>query len=430
MKHVRSALALLLMLASLTPIQVGLAQPPASVWEVYHDHERLTAALEELSQLYPNLITYESAGKSVQGREIWLATITNRDLPGERPTVLFDGAMHGSEVIGSESMLYYIRFLVTQYDFDAVAREIVDNWITYVIPMVNPDGVENGKSSSDYRAARKNANLANPSQPQTGVDLNRNFDWEWPPPCPSGCQPGCTASCFAHPGASAFSEPESSIIRDEIINRRVPLYLNAHAGEDFEQLIRPGLQLFEGGLQDPHRQRHIAIQECIQKLTPFQSTAGTQAGAAKNWTYAVPMKELRDAGHFPTLSFNLEIYTISEIQPGFGNPYWWCRYNPPAAEGDEVWEWCRDGTGYEPTDTLGSRMEKVKTTLIYITQSSTTELPACPAQSVTRVVPASVKLGSAAPNALEDVAGLFEQLAGKKAMACTDKGLMDKVKEN
>jgi murein tripeptide amidase MpaA len=120
-------------------------------------------------------MTLEVIGSSVQGREIWLATITNQDLPGEKPKALFDGAMHGSEVIGSESMLHYINFLVTQYDSDETAREIVDKWITYVVPMVNPDGVENGKVSSDYRAARKNANLAIPERPETGVDLNRNL---------------------------------------------------------------------------------------------------------------------------------------------------------------------------------------------------------------------------------------------------------------
>lgn len=347
-------------LLSLPAICPALAQeppgPPAAVWQAYHDYQALSDELAQLSFLFPKLMTTESIGQSVQGREIWLVTITNKSLLGEKPKVFFDGAMHGSEVIAVESMLYYIKFLAEQYGSNPTAREIVDGWITYVVPMVNPDGVEGAKSSDDYKAARKNANR---------VDLNRNFDWDWPPACGSSCASPCQPSCFQYPGTSAFSEPESQIIRDQMIAKRPSLYLSGHAGLSFEQLIRPGL------FDDPAEQaRHIIIQDCVQALTPFRKTSGNQGGAAKNWIYGVPMQELRADGQHP-LAFNLEIYSIPSITPGFGNHYWWCRYNPPAAADDSIAQWCTNGTGEAPTDTLVSRMEKVKTVLTYLTQAST-----------------------------------------------------------
>ncbi len=155
---------------SLCPSHLAVAQeppgPPPEVWLAYHDHQRLSSELADLAAAFPNLIQLESIGQSAQGRDIWLVTITNQDLPGDKTKVFFDGSMHGSEVIAAESMLHYIKFLVEQYNSNPAATEIVDGWITYVVPMVNPDGVEAGKNSDDYRLARKNAHL---------VDLNRNL---------------------------------------------------------------------------------------------------------------------------------------------------------------------------------------------------------------------------------------------------------------
>jgi hypothetical protein len=319
-------------------------------------------------------MTLESVGLSVQGREIWLVTITNPAVPGDKPKVFFDGSMHGSEVIAADSMLHYIKFLVQQYSTDPTAQEIVDGWITYVVPMVNPDGVEAGKSSDDYRLARKNANA---------VDLNRNFDWNWPPDCGPNCASPCRPTCFQYPGTGAFSEAESRIIRDQIIAKQALVYLSGHAGLSSPQLIRPGI--FDPPAEEDF---HIAIQDCVQTLVPdFRKTFGNQGGAAKNWIYGVPMQALRDVGLHP-LSFNLETYSLSAIPPG-GNHFWWCRYNPPAAENDSVWQWCLNGTGFAPLDTLVSRMDKVKTALIYITQSAT-GARLCTVPAISRAVEQSI----------------------------------------
>src|SRR2546429_8680333 len=94
----------------------ALAQPQAAVWQTYHDYQRLTDDLMALSRAHPDLIRVRSLATTEGGRKIWLATITNRKVGGgEKLDVLFDGAIHGSEVIGSESMLAYVHFLVDNY---------------------------------------------------------------------------------------------------------------------------------------------------------------------------------------------------------------------------------------------------------------------------------------------------------------------------
>ncbi|PIO57847.1 hypothetical protein TELCIR_20733, partial [Teladorsagia circumcincta] len=81
--------------------------------------------------------------------------------------------------------------LVMQYDKDPQVRQFVDQMEWYIVPLLNPDGYEYSRSSSDpeIRLWRKNRSPARCIQqstglfsaPQTtccqGVDLNRNFDW-------------------------------------------------------------------------------------------------------------------------------------------------------------------------------------------------------------------------------------------------------------
>src|SRR5271156_1331464 len=97
------------------------AQPAATVWSTYHDAAGMTKELTRLAQTHPQLAKFESLGKSVQGRDIWLLTIA-RNGGQSKPAVLFDGAMHGSEVIGSESVLAYARYLLEHYDSDPGAK--------------------------------------------------------------------------------------------------------------------------------------------------------------------------------------------------------------------------------------------------------------------------------------------------------------------
>src|SRR5579872_4565201 len=148
----------------------GAAQPSASVWAHYPDPSAMSIQLTKLAREYPDLMRLESLGKSVQGRDIWLVTIAPRNVRNRVPEVLFDGAMHGSEVIGAASLLAYARYLLENYQSNSAVRRIVESSRTYLIPMVNPDGVEAGKTSRYWKGARKNAH---------GVNLNRNFDWNW-----------------------------------------------------------------------------------------------------------------------------------------------------------------------------------------------------------------------------------------------------------
>lgn len=128
-------------------------------YEDYHTYETLTQELQRLASKYPGLVELGSAGKTVEGRELWLATISSQKVASElKPNLLYVASMHGDEVVGKELMVYLIRELLSQYGENEKITSLVDNARIFILPSMNPDGT--------VYQQRFNA---------SGVDLNRNF---------------------------------------------------------------------------------------------------------------------------------------------------------------------------------------------------------------------------------------------------------------
>ncbi len=116
--------------------------------ELAFDHlyryDELTAALHSLAEHYPTLLTVESVGVSHEGRNIWLATVTNTATGPhhEKPAIWVDANIHSVEHTGSLAALYLIHKLVREYATDAKVTLALDTRTFYVMPRVNPDGAE------------------------------------------------------------------------------------------------------------------------------------------------------------------------------------------------------------------------------------------------------------------------------------------------
>lgn len=125
----------------------------------YHNYNDLTAELKALRDAYPDLVRLETAGKSVQGRELWYVIISDKEnAQGHEPKFIYHANMHGDEVVGRELMIYFIRHLLENYGTDARVTQLVDHSEIFVMPSMNPDGFE----------LKQRANAR-------GVDINRNF---------------------------------------------------------------------------------------------------------------------------------------------------------------------------------------------------------------------------------------------------------------
>ncbi len=107
-------------------------------------YDELTAALEALVADRPDLATVESVGRSHEGRDIWLVTVTNTATGphAEKPAVWVDANIHATEITGSTAALYLLHRLVAGHGVDEKVTRALDTRAFYVVPRVNPDGAE------------------------------------------------------------------------------------------------------------------------------------------------------------------------------------------------------------------------------------------------------------------------------------------------
>lgn len=110
-------------------------------WAEHHDHEAVTELVEEWAAQYPDLVTLESMGQSVQERELWLLTLTNEETGAaeEKPALWIDGHSDAPQVLTKEVALYLIHFLLTGYDTNQRVTDILDTRTLYIVPDANPD---------------------------------------------------------------------------------------------------------------------------------------------------------------------------------------------------------------------------------------------------------------------------------------------------
>ncbi|MGI6620739.1 MAG: M14 family zinc carboxypeptidase [Bacillota bacterium] len=101
--------------------------------------------LENVAAAYPELCSLSSIGKSYEGRDIWLLTVTagcTAEAPHEKPAIYVDANIHAGEVTASMAALYLIDYLLGNFGIDDRVTRLLERVTFYVLPRVNPDGAE------------------------------------------------------------------------------------------------------------------------------------------------------------------------------------------------------------------------------------------------------------------------------------------------
>lgn len=193
---------------------VILVFPPAD--SNYHDYAEMVAELQQAEIDHPGIFDLFSIGTSYQGRTIWAGKISDNVATDENePEVLFTHHQHAREHLTVEMGLYTLGILTNEYGVDSQITDLVDNREIWFVFDLNPDGGEYDIATGTYRSWRKNRQ-PNSGSSAIGTDLNRNWGYRW------GCCGGSsgTTSSETYRGASAFSAPETQVVRN-FINSRV-----------------------------------------------------------------------------------------------------------------------------------------------------------------------------------------------------------------
>ena len=117
---------------------------PDITFAKYHLYHDLTTYLQTLAADHPNLVSLSSMGKSYEGRDIWMITITDAATgpAADKPAMYVDGNIHAGEVTASMTCLYAIDYLVRNHGSDARVTDLLRRRAFYIAPRVNPDGAE------------------------------------------------------------------------------------------------------------------------------------------------------------------------------------------------------------------------------------------------------------------------------------------------
>jgi murein tripeptide amidase MpaA len=117
---------------------------PDVAFDRFYRYDELTEILESWAQERPELFRLESIGRSYEGRDIWLATITNVETGADldKPALLIEANIHAIEVTGATAALHLIQRLLSGYGSDERVTRALDTRVFYVVPRLNPDGAE------------------------------------------------------------------------------------------------------------------------------------------------------------------------------------------------------------------------------------------------------------------------------------------------
>jgi len=161
-------------------------------------YAQMRSDFEAYAAAHPAIAEFHVTGQSVQGRDIFALRISdNVQVEEDEPEVVFWANIHGDEYTSGEIAYRWAMQLIDAYGVDPTLTGYVNDLEIWVIPLLNPDGHENG--------TRENFN---------GVDLNRDFGWNW--------EDGWGGSL------AAYSQPETRSLQEFCLEENVSLSATLH----------------------------------------------------------------------------------------------------------------------------------------------------------------------------------------------------------
>ncbi|MBD1582107.1 M14 family zinc carboxypeptidase [Pseudoalteromonas sp. S16_S37] len=169
----------------------------------YASYQDTIDFLQKSMSEHPHLIRLQSIGETWEGRPIMLVTVSlDVTYADDKPALLYTGSIHAREWIGNELAIKFIQYVIDNYRFNPKLQTALTRNTLYMVPCLNPDGFE--YSRNHFSFWRKNRR--NNGDGTFGVDLNRNFDAKF--------MRNQNTQSNTYGGPHAFSEPETSAIRD------------------------------------------------------------------------------------------------------------------------------------------------------------------------------------------------------------------------
>ena len=303
------------------------SQSPLS--ERYHTYEEIQEQLEiwdedfsDSVDIYPGsgiIYHLEEIGFSTEDSlPFWGVRLSNdADTMEDEPGVLFLGQCHAEEIYGVEITMELIDWFLHPLEHQTFSQNmmaILQSSEVWVIPTYNPEGLQvvhgyesNGNWLQDvtFRKNKRDVNqnglfdfVEGVGNDSDGVDLNRNYDFNWIFGDDKWVEDIGSGSYQAHydyyRGEAPFSESETQAIRDFAIEKNFLLsiaYHSSRSGNVSEEVIYSWL--WEEEKSSPAYSVISSIASDIASLIPKEVGAGyylpvagvSPKGNAHDWFY-------------------------------------------------------------------------------------------------------------------------------------------------
>jgi hypothetical protein len=204
----------------------------------YHNYTNVKDHLVAIESQHSDISMLYDIGNSwekdqgLADRDILAIKISdNVAIDEDEPEVLIVGLHHAREWTTSEIALSIAENLTAKYQNDTRLSWLVDNREIWIVPIVNPDGLDYALSTDQWWRKNRHLNFDG----SYGVDLNRNYD---------GSMNGDSAGAWGGTGSShlpssdvycgvaPFSEPETQAVRDLVLARNFTIMLDYHSYGD------------------------------------------------------------------------------------------------------------------------------------------------------------------------------------------------------
>lgn len=142
-------------------------------WNTRYTFAELEAQLEAMADYDTSLTNLYSYGTSWQERDLWCLEITNEDIPAdEKIGIGVFANIHGGERESAASAMYTAWWTLLNSDSEYVST-MLDQYIIYVVPVINPDGYEQSfvnNNRQNLRPTDRNGDNIPFSDPYTDID--------------------------------------------------------------------------------------------------------------------------------------------------------------------------------------------------------------------------------------------------------------------
>jgi len=281
----------------------------------------------------------DSIGKTYEDRDLWMVKLSDNILENEEePGVLLLGAHHGNERPSYEVLIYFIKYVAESYykentdddqdgllnednidgfdnDVDGFidedpsedrVRDVINNTQIFLVPMVNPDGVEFGAEGSRKNRVPNHGPFGFEKDITSyGVNLNRNYGYDWIYyylfPFNYNLFLDIADGSFNYRGPRAFSENETKAIKSFVETHKIDISISYHSYS--EVMFYPW---YHTSKQAPDEDLFISIGENMSKINNYYLWKGSNyiiprlggtLGTVENWLY----------GKFRIIAFTIEL---------------------------------------------------------------------------------------------------------------------------